>query len=136
MLFSLYAGFFFYSFDWWVSHWSLGDSKSHQVSRTLFRILVESKLSLLSPVKNIIILFLRVFHTSVSWWFHTGVWMTSRLKFPGLFSVFWLILTTLYSGWSPFVLLFSSLPVLLPILWRLFQEHQSQLVSPLPSSVL
>ena len=32
---------------------------------------------------------LRVFHTSVSWWFLTGVWETaSLLKSPGLVSVF------------------------------------------------
>ena len=32
---------------------------------------------------------LRVFQTSVSWWFLTGVWVTtSLLKSPGLFSVF------------------------------------------------
>ena len=32
----------------------------------------------------------RVFHISVSWWFFTGVWVTaSRLKSPGLVSVFW-----------------------------------------------
>ena len=35
---------------------------------------------------------LRVFHSSVSWWSSTGVWVTaSLLKFPGLFSVFWSI---------------------------------------------
>ena len=33
---------------------------------------------------------LRIFHTSVSRWFPTGVWETeSLLKSPGLFSVFW-----------------------------------------------
>ena len=33
---------------------------------------------------------LRVFHTSVTWWFLIGVWVTtSLLKPPGLFSVFW-----------------------------------------------
>ena len=33
------------------------------------------------------------FHTSVNWWFTTGVWVTtSLLKSPGLFSVFWSIL--------------------------------------------
>ena len=35
---------------------------------------------------------LRVFHTSISWWFSTRVWVTVSLqKSPGLFSVFWLI---------------------------------------------
>ena len=38
----------------------------------------------------------RVFHTSVSRWFLTGVWVTaSLLKSPGLFSVFWPISTIL-----------------------------------------
>ena len=37
--------------------------------------------------------FLRNFHTSISWWFLTGVWeIASFLKSPGLFSVFWQIL--------------------------------------------
>ena len=36
---------------------------------------------------------LNVFHTSISWWFLTGVWVTASLhKSPGLFSVFWPIL--------------------------------------------
>ena len=36
----------------------------------------------------------RVFHTSVSHWFLTEVWVTAiLLKSPGLFSVFWPILT-------------------------------------------
>ena len=35
---------------------------------------------------------LRVFPTSVNWWFSTGAWGTSSLlTSPGLFSVFWLI---------------------------------------------
>ena len=33
----------------------------------------------------------RVYHTSVSWWFLTEVWVTSLLKSPGLYSVFWSI---------------------------------------------
>ena len=37
------------------------------------------------------------------------------LKSPGLLSVFWPILMMLESGWSLLVLLFSSLPVLLPM---------------------
>ena len=36
----------------------------------------------------------RVFRTRISWWSFTGVWVTaSLLKPPGLFSVFWPILT-------------------------------------------
>ena len=49
---------------------------------------------------------LGVFHTSVSWWFLTGVWERERervnlLNFPGLFSVFLPILKVLLSWWSP-----------------------------------
>ena len=44
----------------------------------------------------IIITPLRVFPTSISWWFSTGVWVTaSFLKSPGLFSEFWPILIML-----------------------------------------
>ena len=39
---------------------------------------------------------LRVFHTIVSWWFFTEIWVTaSPLKSPGIFSVFWPILVML-----------------------------------------
>ena len=59
---------------------------------------------------------LRFFHTSVSSWFFSGIWVTAcLLKSPGLFSVFWQILIMLLSGWFPLVLLFTSLPVPLPI---------------------
>ena len=38
----------------------------------------------------ILLLSLQVFHTSISWWSFTGVWVTtSLLKSPGLFSVFY-----------------------------------------------
>ena len=51
---------------------------------------------------TIIIYSFRVFHISVSWWFFTGVWVTSSLlKSPGLFSVFWLFSIMLSFGWSP-----------------------------------
>ena len=46
--------------------------------------------------------FLRIFPTSICWWFLTGFWMTaSFLKSPGLFSVFLSISTILNFGWSP-----------------------------------
>ena len=74
------------------------------------------------------------FHTSVNWWFHTGLCITtSPLNPPGLFSVFWPILIMLLLGWSLLVLLFSSLSAPLPILWGLSKMHQEQLVSLLPS---
>ena len=69
------------------------------------------------------------FYTSVSWWFLTGIWETANfLKSPGPLSVFWLILIMLWFGWSPLVLLFPSLPVPIPILWWLYQEHQWQVL--------
>ena len=68
---------------------------------------------------------LRVFHTSLSWWFSTGVWMTASLfKPPGFSSVF------------NAVSLFSSPPVLVPIVigalgtrTALYRAHKLQLVS-------
>ena len=52
----------------------------------------------------IIIHTFRVFHISVSWWFFTGVWVTtSLLKSPGLFSVFWPSSIMLSFGWSPLI---------------------------------
>ena len=50
--------------------------------------------------------------------FPTNCWVTASLsKSPGLFSVFWLFLIMLYSGWFPLIFLFPYLPVPLPILW-------------------
>ena len=73
---------------------------------------------------------LRVFFpASVSWWFLTGVWViASLLKSPELFSVFLSISIMVYFEQAPLVLLFPSPPVLVLIIWWLFQEHQSQLV--------
>ena len=76
----------------------------------------------------------RVFPTSSRRWSFSGVCVTANfLKFLGLISVFWLILLILSSGCSPLVLLFSRFQVPLIILWRLFQVHQLELVSPSPS---
>ena len=77
-----------------VFHWSLSDSKSPQVFRTLLCILADLNNAVVWPVSHpyrfIIIYSLRVFHISVSWWFFTGVWViASLLKSPGLFSEFW-----------------------------------------------
>ena len=59
------------------------------------------------------------------WWFLTRVWVTtSFLKDPGLFSVFCPMSVMQQFRWSPLVLLFPNLPVLEPILWWLYQEHQ------------
>ena len=49
---------------------------------------------------------LRVFHTSVSWWFPNRVWVTAGLlKSPGLFSVFCPISTMLQFGFFVLILL-------------------------------
>ena len=74
---------------------------------------------------------LRVFHTSVSWRFLSGVRVTaSLLKSLGVFSVFWLIFEMLSSRWSPLVLSFLKLQVPSTTLWGLFQVHQLLLISP------
>ena len=72
----------------------------------------------------------RVFHSKVSWWFLTGVWVeASLLKFSRPFSVFCLILTILQFEWSLLVLLFPNPPVPVLVLWWLYQGYQLQLVS-------
>ena len=72
-----------------------------------------------------------VFHTSVSQWFPTRVWVTtSLLKFPGLSTVFWPILNIRLFGRSPPILLFLSLPFFVPIIQRLYRAHHLQLASP------
>ena len=48
---------------------------------------------------------LRVFRSSISWWFYAGVWVTaSLLTSPGLFSLFWPISIILFHS---FLVLFS-----------------------------
>ena len=50
----------------------------------------------LSPLNLLLYCSLWVFHTSIIWWFFTGVWLiASLLKSPELFSVFWPISTML-----------------------------------------
>ena len=47
-------------------------------------------------------IYIWVFHISVSWWSFTGVWVTtSLLKYTGLFSVFWPFTIMLLFGASP-----------------------------------
>ena len=58
---------------------------------------------------------LRVLHTCVSWWSFNRIWVTASLLMPpGFFSVFWLILTMLWSRWFWFFLRFPNLPDTLP----------------------
>ena len=78
---SRYLSFFSHSFTFIL--WLAGTAKSTTLQVLFFCWL------LLSLVCFIIIIIIRVFHISVSWWSLTGDWVrASLLKFPGLFSVF------------------------------------------------
>ena len=59
--------------------------------------------------------------------------IASLLNSQKHFSVFWLILIMLLSGWSPLVFWFLNPPVPLPRLWGFFQAYLLQLISLLPS---
>ena len=99
-----------------------GDHSLHQVLSSLIFFLHKLALVFYS---------FKSFHISISWWSINRVWVIgSLLKSPGLFSVFWLILTVLTFGWSPLFLLFPILPVPVSILWWLYRAHRLQLVSP------
>ena len=86
--------------DRFVSYWRLESdvitffSKSASVE-TLLKIMPQNRQNLnnfshYNYIWNYYYYFFWVFHTSVSWWFFTGVWVTASLfKFPGHFSVFW-----------------------------------------------
>ena len=61
---------------------------------------------------------LPVFLTRDSWWFLTGIWVKASLLWsPGLYLVFWLILTMLLSRWSRFFLWLPILTVIFPSLF-------------------
>ena len=63
---------------------------------------------------------LRVFHASVRWLYISEVWVTpSLLKTSWRFSLFWSILMMLLAGWSPVVLWFLILPILLTNFWEM-----------------
>ena len=67
---------------------------------------------------------LRLFHTSVTWWFFTRIWVTTRLlKSLGLL-VFRSILIMQWFGWSLLVLLFLTPSVLVSIFWWLYIERR------------
>ena len=72
------------------------------LSHSFFNSLARSMyLSLFSHSFNFIIIFysFSIFHISLSWWFFTGVWVTtSLLKSPGLVSGFWPFLAMLSFG--------------------------------------
>ena len=65
-----------------------------------------------STILQVLCSLLRIFHTNVSWWYLTGVWVTTSLLKS---SVFWPISIIQSFGWSPLVLLFPSPPVLVRI---------------------
>ena len=92
-----------------------------EVPRSLYIKLCVAQLIIIAPYKFSHQRWLMVFPLSLS-----------LLKSPGHFSVFLLILTILYFGWSRLVLRFLTLSVPLPNLWTSFQVHQLQWVSPLP----
>ena len=74
---------------------------------------------------------LRGFHTSISRWSFTGVWVTANpFKSPGLISVFWTIIIRLYFQWFPHVLFFQNFPVPFLILYWLYRARQIQLIWP------
>ena len=59
----------------------------------------------------LLLLLIRVFHVSVSWWSFNGDWVTaSPLKSPGLLSVFWPFSIMLSFGWSPLSRQLPNLP--------------------------
>ena len=76
----------------------------------LFLLLFSKKEEIVSSLLLLLLLlllfyFFHIFHTSVSWWSFTIVWMrASFLISPELFSVFLSIHTMLSSGWSWLVL--------------------------------
>ena len=75
----------------------------------------------------IIIYSFRVFYTSVSWWFSTGVWVTpSLLKSPGLFWVFKQISTMLLPGWPRFFHWFPIPRDPSPSPWSFFKRISSK----------
>ena len=115
-----------------VHTWSQRDGICHS-KLSLHEFIFDTSLSdsLVMKKKYPFFFILLIFHTSVSWWLSTGVWVTASLfQFPGLFLIFWLILKMLSFGWSPLALLFLSPPVPLSILWWLYRAHQLLLVSP------
>ena len=88
-------------------HWSLSDSNSPLISRTLLSILANLINAIVSMVYTRLLYYYyywRVFHTSSNWWVSTGVWVTVTLLWsPGLFLVFWPISSMLLFRWSTLV---------------------------------
>ena len=121
-----------------VFHWSLSDSKSPQVSKTLLSILAvlndvvvwmvstrpptsKSSTSFSNPLVTVPTLFWESFRPALADGFSLVFCVTL------LFSVFRPILIVLLFEWFLLVRLFTSLP--LSFLWWIYRAHQLQLVS-------
>ena len=90
-----------------------------------------------SMVHVIIIYSFESFSHQVCRWFLTGVWVTTILfKSPGFFLVFWSILIIQSFGQSSLIHIFPSPPLLVLIVWWLYQAHQLQFVSLSLCSIL
>ena len=100
-----------------VFYWSLIDSRSSQVFRTLLRIVADYYY------------FLRCFHTSVNWWSFTGVWVTASIfKSTGLLSVSRTPLSTLVDQGNAVIWM---MPARLPI-----SRSSNHLSKPLESVLI
>ena len=77
----------------------------------------------------LLLLFIRVLPTSVSWGSFTGHWVTASLrKSLGLFSVFWPFSIMLLFGWSPLSRQLPNPTGPLISLYLPCQKHKSQLI--------
>ena len=84
---SSYLSLFSHSFSFIL--WSAGTAKSTILQIFFFFFFFFFFLLIIIRSGLLAETLLRVFHTSVSWWSFSGVWITaSFLRFPGLFSVF------------------------------------------------
>ena len=74
-------------------------------------LIVYSSCSSFLHLLHLFLLFIIVFHISISWWSFTGDWVTvNLLQSPGLFSVFWPFSVMLLFGWSPLGRQLPNLP--------------------------
>ena len=96
----------------WMHHvFTLSSAVAHPLSPSFLDTYNLCHLSDVRSCASFIILFLRVFHITMSKWFFAGVWVTASFhRPPELFLVFWLISTILLSGWYWFFL-FLNPPV-------------------------
>ena len=101
---SITVTFIFHNFFWFY-----GKIKIFVSSFVFFdfhSVVGRNRLLLIIIIIIMIIYSLRIFHSRISWWFPTGVWVTaSLLKSPGLVLVFWPSSTMLLFGSPPLVLI-------------------------------